>query len=43
MVAHEIVHLLHHNHGDRSGRPCHASCLKWRGRKGQLESWEGQI
>ncbi|MHC0067540.1 M48 family metallopeptidase [Nostoc sp. UIC 10890] len=41
VVAHEIVHLLHRNHGDSFWESLSCVMPNWRTRKAQLESWEG--
>ncbi|MBD2491718.1 M48 family metallopeptidase [Aulosira sp. FACHB-615] len=41
VVAHETVHLLHRNHGDRFWEALSCIMPDWRTRKVQLESWEG--
>ncbi|MHC5748379.1 MAG: M48 metallopeptidase family protein [Nostoc sp.] len=41
VVAHEIVHLLHRNHGDGFWEALSCVMPDWRERKAQLESWEG--
>ncbi|MBE8989439.1 M48 family metallopeptidase [Nostoc sp. LEGE 12450] len=43
VVAHEIIHLLHRNHGDGFWEALSCIMPDWRKRKTQLESWEAKV
>jgi hypothetical protein len=43
VIAHEVVHLLHHHHGDAFWETLGSVMPDWRERKASLESWEPSL